>query len=237
MTNPRLGSERKSLAAILATALAATGIGGQLLALPTAPVEAQIRVRSGAGAGAAGAGVRPGAGVGAAGAGVRPGAGVGAAGAVVRPGVGLGAPGVGVRPGAPGRWNRAWVNGGYWAHRPWPTGWYRPYPTGWGWWGTRSVAWGVTSLATAATITSLVNASAAQQTTVIVVPETSLQLDYSTVQAVLPESASFLYAAPGGGYQRAVAECRQGLINGQPPSAAAMAQLLNAACQIAYGSA
>ena len=198
-------------------------------------------VQRGAGVGATGAGVRPGVGVGAPGAGVRPGVGVGAPGAGVRPGVGIGAPGVGVRPGvavrAPGTWNRAWVNGGYWTSRPWSAGWYRVNPVGWGWWGARSVAWGVTSLATAATITSLVNASAAQQSTVIVVPETSLQLDFSTVQALPPQGASFLYAASAGTYQSAQVDCNQGLLNGQPPATANVAQLVNAVCQVAYGSA
>lgn len=129
------------------------------------------------------------------------------------------------------------MNGGYWTSRPWTAGWYRVNPVGWGWWGARSVAWGVTSLATAATITSLVNASAAQQSTVIVVPETSLQLDYSTVQALPPQGASFLYAASAGTYQSAQVDCNQGLLNGQPPATANFAQLVNAVCQVAYGSA
>ena len=138
---------------------------------------------------------------------------------------------------APGRWNPTWNNGGYWASRPWTTNWYRPNPAAWGWWGARSVAWGMTSLATAATITSLVNASAAQQSTVIVVPDSSIQLDYSTIQAVPPQSASFQYAVSGGAYLSAEVNCTQGLINGQPPNSASMAQLVNSVCQIAFGTA
>lgn len=137
---------------------------------------------------------------------------------------------------APGRWNPAWNHGGYWTSRTWNTGWYRVNPGAWGWWVARPAAWGLTSLATAATITSLVNASAAQQSTVIVVPDSSLQLDYSTIQAVPTQSATFQYAVPGGAYQSAEVNCAQGWINGQPPSSGAMAQLLNSVCQIAYGA-
>ncbi|MFM8525623.1 MAG: hypothetical protein ACKOCM_08395 [Cyanobacteriota bacterium] len=98
------------------------------------------------------------------------------------------------------------------------------------------MAWGLTSLATAAVITSLVNASAQQQSTVIVVPDTTIQLDYSTVQAVPPHSASFLYATASDSYQSALVDCNQGLFNGQAPGSASQAQVLNAVCQIAYGS-
>ena len=128
---------------------------------------AQARPRAGGGVGgpASGAGVRPGAGWGA------PGAGMTRGGAGVRPGVGWGAPGAGLTR-APGvsAWNPGWARRGYWPSRTWATGWFRPYPAAWPWWRTSSVAWGVTGLATAA--------AADQPSTVIVVPQTSVQLDY-----------------------------------------------------------
>lgn len=73
---------------------------------------------------------------------------------------------------APGvsAWNPGWARRGYWPSRTWATGWFRPYPAAWPWWRTSSVAWGVTGLATAA--------AADQPSTVIVVPQTSVQLDY-----------------------------------------------------------
>jgi len=42
--------------------------------------------------------------------------------------------------------------------------------------------------------------------------------------------------ANGSEYQLS-ADCQQGLINGQQPQSADQAQLLNAACQVAFGSA
>lgn len=186
----------------------------------------------GIGGPASGAGVRPGAGFGApgragavggpaSGAGVRPGAGWGAPGAGVRPGVGVGRPGPGVYGG--GAWHASWAYGGYWGSRPWSYGWY----------GTTPVAWGVAGLATAAAITSSVNAAAAQQSTVILVPQTGYQLNYASVKAFEPDAVSFTWTT-GAVSQTASGNCRQGTLNGVSATAA-NAHLLNAACVVAYG--
>jgi hypothetical protein len=98
------------------------------------------------------------------------------------------------------------------------------------------VAWGVTGLATAVAITSAVDAAAEQQSTVIVVPQTSLQLDYGSIQGQPPHGVTFAYSAAGMPYVSARSDCKQGLLNGVPPTTADQAQLLNASCQIAYGS-
>ncbi len=160
-----------------------------------------------------------------------------ASGRGVRPGAGWGAPGAGVvrGPGV-GTWNPAWQGGRYWQARPWTTGWYRVNPAGWGWWGARAATWGVSSLATAAVISAQVDAAVEAHSTVIVVPQTTLQLDYASIQAMPPAGASFAYATAGGTYGYAQADCNQGLLQGQPPATADQAQLLNAVCQIAYGS-
>ncbi|MEB3320214.1 MAG: hypothetical protein VKI63_04665 [Cyanobium sp.] len=178
-------------------------------------------LRPGAGYGAPGAGMRPGVGVGAPGAGVRPGAGWGAPGAGVRPGVGVGRPGPGVYGG--GVWHAGWASGGYWAARPWTYGWY----------GTAPLAWGVAGMATAAAITASVNGAAAQQTTVIAVPQTTYQLNYASVQAVGSDSVSFTWTY-GPVSQAASGNCRLGTLNGVPATAA-NAHLLNAACVVAFG--
>ena len=168
-----------------------------------------------------GAGARPGAGFGAAGAGVTPRPGVGAG--------GIGGPaGVGVRPAAgaygAGVWHGGWATGGYWATRPWPYGWY----------GTAPLAWGVAGMASAAAITNSVNDAAAQQSTVIVVPQTGFQLNYASVKAIDPDSVSFTWTN-GALSQAASGNCRQGSLNGAPATAA-NANLLNAACVVAYGN-
>lgn len=130
-------------------------------------------------------------------------------------------------------WNDAWRNGGYWGNRPWSTGWYGGWG-GWGWWGGGAAAWGIAGLATGVAITSLVNEAAAQQSTVIVVPSTSYQLNYGSVEAVGAYGATFFYTVNGSQLLGAV-NCKQGLLNGQIPSDADQAQLLNVVCQVAYG--
>ena len=145
-------------------------------------------------------------------------------GAGVRPGAGWGAPGAGLTR-APGSsaWNPAWGRQwGYWSSRTWSTGWYRPYQAAWPWWGASSVAWGVGSLATATAITSAINSAAYQQSTAIVVPKTSLQLDYGSVQALQPNGVQFDYGVAGMPLMTA--------------TTADQAQVLNASCHIAYGS-
>lgn len=181
----------------------------------------------------------------ASGAGARPGAGWGApggpaSGAGVRPGAGWGAPGAGLtRPAGPvgvSRWTPTWVAGGYWAARPWVWGWYRVNPAVWAWWPASAAAWGVGGLAAAATLTALVNDAIASQSTVIVVPQTTLILDFGSVQAVRPMAVRFAWAAADAGFQQASGDCQAGLLNGAPPAEAAQAQLLNAACHVAYGA-
>jgi hypothetical protein len=131
-------------------------------------------------------------------------------------------------------WNNNWRNGGYWGNRPWNAGWYGGWG-GWGWWGANAAAWGVAGLATGAVIGGLVNAAANQQSPVILVPNTSYQLNYGSVEAVGSAGASFFYNVNGTQLLGA-ANCQQGLLNGQIPSDADQAQLLNAVCQVAYGS-
>ena len=131
-------------------------------------------------------------------------------------------------------WNDGWRNGGYWGSRPWNTGWYGGWG-GWGWWGANAAAWGVASLATGAVIGGLVNAASAQQSPVFLVPNTSYQLNYGSVEAVGSTGVSFSYGVNGTQLLGA-ANCQQGLLNGQIPTDADQAQLLNAVCQVAYGS-
>ncbi|MEB3166123.1 MAG: hypothetical protein VKO65_05565 [Cyanobacteriota bacterium] len=137
-------------------------------------------------------------------------------------------------------WNQDWANGGYWGSRPWNTGWYGtggPGWRGWGWWGTNAAAWGVAGLATGVAISSLVNQAADSQSVVIVVPGTTYQLNYGSVESVGTAGASFNYSLGGGENLMGAANCQAGLLNGQVPSTAQQAQLLNAVCQVAYGSA
>jgi len=133
-------------------------------------------------------------------------------------------------------WNRGWQNGGYWGYRPWRTGWYNWSPTNWSWWGPSAVGWGVMGLATGAVITGLVNSAAQNQSTVIVVPDTTNRLDFASVLPAGDGVVSFRYivGSSGPAYQ-GNGNCRQGLFNGQAPRSVAEAQLLNTTCHVAYG--
>ena len=91
------------------------------------------------------------------------------------------------------------------------------------------------TLATAAVINNAVDNAVSSNATYIVVPNTNYQLLYGTVQPSGSNSVSFVMQANGSNYQL-TANCNQGTINGQEPSNAEEAELLNAACQVAYGS-
>lgn len=135
---------------------------------------------------------------------------------------------VNVRPG--------WARPGWGAARPWNTGWYGGWasPT-WGWWGARAAVWGIGTLATAAVINSAVNSAISANQTYILVPNTSYQLLFGSVQPSGTSAVSFAVTADGSTYQLS-ADCNAGLIDGQEPQNAAEAELLNAACQVAFGS-
>lgn len=134
-----------------------------------------------------------------------------------------------------GDWNNRWANGGYWGSRPWGYGWYNWSPNSWGWWGGSSLGWGISALAGAEMITDLLNAASAQQSTVIAVPDSDYQLNYASVDSLGASGADFSYAVAGSPPVKGAANCQEGLLDGQVPSTAAQAQLLNAACQVAYG--
>ena len=134
-----------------------------------------------------------------------------------------------VRPG--------WARPGWGVARPWNHGWYGGWVTpSWGWWGARAAAWGVGTLATAAIINSAVDAAVASNQTTIVVPNSDYQLLYGTVQPTGTYGVSFDVSADGSVYQLS-ADCQAGLLNGQEPQTAQEAELLNAACQVAFGTA
>ena len=138
-------------------------------------------------------------------------------------------------------WSRAWYpgwqNGGFWGYRPWRTGWYNWGPNSWSWWGPSAVGWGVMGLATGAVITGLVNGAIANQSTVIVVPDSTIRLDFASVLPAGQGVVSFRYiVGTSGPVYQGQGDCRQGLFNAQPPRSLAEAQLLHTTCQVAYGN-
>jgi len=81
-----------------------------------------------------------------------------------------------------------------------------------------------------------VNEALAASRTTIVVPETGYTLYYNSITPTGGDTISFS-AGNGQTTWELTADCRQGWLNGGVPASAAQAQLLNAACQVAYGPA
>jgi hypothetical protein len=128
-----------------------------------------------------------------------------------------------------------WVRPGWALARPWRTGWYGDWNRPpWGWWGGRSLAWGVTSLATAAAINAAVDDAIAASRPTIAVADAGYSLFVNSVTPSGEEAVRFT-AATGDTRFEAQADCRQGELNGREPASAAQAELVNAACQVAYG--
>jgi hypothetical protein len=130
-----------------------------------------------------------------------------------------------------------WARPGWGVARPWTTGWYGGWATpAWGWWGARAAAWGITTLTTAAVINAAVSNAVDDHVSYIVVPNTDVQLLYGTVAPLGSNGVSFAVSSGGNSYQL-TANCNAGTLNGRDPETAAEAELVNAACQVAFGSA
>ena len=140
------------------------------------------------------------------------------------------------------RWDRwygypGWARPGWGAARPWPVGWYGGWSSPrWSWWGPSAAAWGITTLATAALINAAVDNAVARNTTYIVVPNSSYLLLYGTVRPVGSRSTTFAVVADGDEIDL-TADCDRGTLDGLVPASRAEAELLNAACQVAFGAA
>ena len=130
-----------------------------------------------------------------------------------------------------------WARPGWAVARPWSYGWYGGWATPvWGWWGARAAAWGISTLATAAVINNAVNDAVDDHVSYIAVPDSEYQLQYGTIAPQGNSGVTFVVTVDGSSYQLS-ADCRAGTLDGRDPNTAAEAQLLNAACQVAYGSA
>ncbi|MCP9888172.1 hypothetical protein KBY96_09565 [Cyanobium sp. ATX 6A2] len=137
------------------------------------------------------------------------------------------------------RWDRypGWARPGWGYARPWNYGWYDSgyRSSNWGWYGASAAAWGLTTLTTAAIINSAVDNAVSNQTTYVVVPNTDYRLLYGTVEPINDQSVRFAVET-GSSETYFDADCNRGTLNGRNPSSASEAELLNAACQVAYGA-
>ena len=133
------------------------------------------------------------------------------------------------------RYGNGWYSGSNWSNnRPWNNGWYGgSYYNNWGWYPGQAAAWGLAGMATFGTINSLVNSAQSSQVSYIDVPNSDYTLFYPSVTAT-GDVVSF-EADNGYDTVRFNANCRDGTLNGGAPLNANEAQLLNAACQVAFG--
>lgn len=131
------------------------------------------------------------------------------------------------------RWDNywsGWARPGWGYARPWNYGWYGGW-TIWPWWG---VGAGFGALATAAIINDAVDDAISNEVTSLVVPETTYLLYYTSIEPVNDDAVTFAVDV-GSGVVEMTADCREGTLNGQVPRTQAEAQLLNAACEVAFG--
>jgi len=130
-----------------------------------------------------------------------------------------------------------WARPGWGVARPWNWGWYGGWSQPpWGWWGARAAAWGIGTLATAAILNAAVNEAVSNDVTFIVVPNSDYQLQFGTVQPTGNGSVTFVVTEAGTSWQL-TADCNAGTLNGRLPNSSQEAELLNAACQVAFGQA
>ena len=133
------------------------------------------------------------------------------------------------------RYGNGWYSGSSWSNnRPWNNGWYGgSYYNNWGWYPGQAAAWGIAGMATFGTINMFVNSAQSSQVSYIEVPNSDYSLYYPSVTAT-GDVVSF-EADNGYDTVRFNANCRNGTLNGGTPRNANEAQLLNAACQVAFG--
>lgn len=133
-----------------------------------------------------------------------------------------------------GGWAR---NPGWYNSRPWGGGWYGGWSSSppWGWWVGQSVVWGVTALTTAAIINNSIDRAIERRQPTVLVPDTNWQLYYGSVEPVETTGVTFAVNNGSGTYAME-ADCEEGLLNGEVPTTPAEAQLINAACQVTFGT-
>lgn len=138
------------------------------------------------------------------------------------------------------RWDNywsGWARPGWGYARPWNYGWYGGWSSPpWGWWGASAAAWGITTLTTAAIINAAVDDAINDQVTFITVPNTGYELYYPSIEATGSQGVTFVVNGTTGTVEM-TADCQQGTLDGRAPQTAQEAELLNAACVVAYGDA
>ena len=128
-----------------------------------------------------------------------------------------------------------WARNSNWgSNRPWGGGWYNSSSPSWSWWGGQALGWGVNALTTALIVNSAINNAIRQQQPTVLVPNTTMQLYYGSVEPIDETGVTFVVNNGGQTYQMQ-ADCADGLLNDEVPTTIAEAELVNAACQVTFG--
>jgi outer membrane biosynthesis protein TonB len=129
-----------------------------------------------------------------------------------------------------------WAQNPNWGYnRPWDNGWYSSANPSWSWWGGQALGWGINALTTALIVNNAINNAIRERQPTVVVPNSSMQLYYGSVEARDQTEVTFIVANGNNTYEM-VADCEDGLLNGEVPTVVAEAELVNTACQVAFGS-
>lgn len=135
----------------------------------------------------------------------------------------------------------SWCRRGWVVARPWRYGWYggwRPaavvYP-GWGWWAATAPTWGALTLSPTIVIQQSVDSAVASNSRYMDVPNSEFRIYHASISPIGPEEIEFDFEIDGDTY-RAKADCKNGLLNDETPSALDEAELMHAACTIAFSS-
>jgi hypothetical protein len=132
--------------------------------------------------------------------------------------------------------NPGWAQNSNWGYnRPWGGGWYNSSSPSWSWWGGQALGWGINALTTALIVNNAVNNAIRQQQPTVIVPHSSMQLYYGSVEAQDETAVTFVVANGNYTYEME-ADCEDGLLNGEVPTSLAEAELVNSACQVAFGA-
>lgn len=132
--------------------------------------------------------------------------------------------------------NPGWAQHPNWGYkRPWGGGWYNSSSPSWSWWGGQALGWGINALTTALIVNNAVNNAIRQRQPTVMVPNSTMQLYYGSVEPTDETDVTFIVANNGNTFQME-ADCADGLLDGEVPTSLAEAELINTACQVAFGS-
>ncbi|MFM7087368.1 MAG: hypothetical protein ACKOXO_10325 [Cyanobium sp.] len=138
------------------------------------------------------------------------------------------------------------INKGAWAYRPgwaparpWGWGWYAGWSPavvvfpGWSWWVDVAPSWNVVTLTAPEVIERSVDTAVERGSDAIDVANSDFRVQHGSIRPLDNDVIEFAFEFEAETYL-AKADCKQGLLNDERPSALEEAELMHAACSIAF---